>query len=83
MTSLAVSGGKMVDDQAVEGLRASVSGNVVTPADSAYDGARAVWNAMIDRHPALIVQAQDPVDVGSGERSHNTFRFNQNITPAD
>ena len=38
-------------------LGASLSGTLVTAADHEYDDARALWNAMIDRRPELIVRA--------------------------
>ena len=38
-------------------------GEVIRPADQAYDTARQVWNAAIDRYPALIVRAADAADV--------------------
>jgi FAD/FMN-containing dehydrogenase len=44
-------------------LARSIRGRIVRAADLDYDAARAVWNGMIDRHPALIVQASDPTDV--------------------
>jgi len=53
----ATSGGKVIDDQAIEDLRASILGEVFTPADAGYDGARAVWNAMIDRRPSVIIRS--------------------------
>ena len=52
-----------MDDQAIEDLRASVLGEVFTPADAGYDGARAVWNAMIDRRPSVIVRSNGTADV--------------------
>jgi FAD/FMN-containing dehydrogenase len=44
-------------------LRAQVTGRVVTPDDSAYDQARAVFYGGFDRRPQVIVQAADATDV--------------------
>ena len=48
---------------AVDGLRSRVRGDVLGRDDDGYDGARVVFNAMIDRHPALIVQCAGVEDV--------------------
>ena len=52
-----------VDDTLVEGLRGAVRGAVIQPADAGYDQARAVYNALHDRRPALIVRAAGAGDV--------------------
>jgi FAD/FMN-containing dehydrogenase len=48
---------------AVESLRGASAGEVFVAGDAGYDGARAVWNAMIDRHPAVIVRCKGTADV--------------------
>jgi FAD/FMN-containing dehydrogenase len=46
-----------------EPLRAGVRGPVILPDDPGYDGARAIWNGAIDRHPACIVRCTGVADV--------------------
>jgi FAD/FMN-containing dehydrogenase len=48
---------------AIDGLRAQVRGDVVAPDDERYEDARRVYNAMIDRRPAVIVRAANAGDV--------------------
>ena len=50
-------------EESLEQLRASLRGVVIQPSDAAYDTARALYNAMIDKHPAVIVQCRDVADV--------------------
>ncbi|WP_336713417.1 FAD-binding oxidoreductase [Arthrobacter sp. USHLN218] len=46
-----------------EDLEAQLRGYTIKPADPAYDEARAVYNGMIDRRPAVIVRCCDAADV--------------------
>jgi hypothetical protein len=41
----------------IDTLRASLLGQALAPGDPEYEGARRVWNGMIDKHPRLIVRA--------------------------
>jgi FAD/FMN-containing dehydrogenase len=47
----------------LEQLAAQVRGELIGPDDPAYDGARAVYNAMIDRRPAAVVRCRNAGDV--------------------
>lgn len=44
-------------------LRAVLRGAALVPGEPGYDAARTVWNAMVDRHPAVIVRCTGPADV--------------------
>ncbi|MEZ4861004.1 MAG: FAD-binding oxidoreductase [Caldilineaceae bacterium] len=48
---------------AINNLKASLQGELLCPADPGYDAARTVWNAMIDRRPALIARCTTANDV--------------------
>jgi FAD/FMN-containing dehydrogenase len=48
---------------AVEQLRRSMAGEVLAGNDAGYDRARAVWNGMIDRRPAVIARCRNKTDV--------------------
>jgi FAD/FMN-containing dehydrogenase len=50
----------------VENLRAGFEGEIVLPGDAAYDEARTIWNAMIDKRPALIARCGATSDVVRG-----------------
>jgi FAD/FMN-containing dehydrogenase len=49
--------------QELDRFKASIKGRVVRPEDPDFDEVRKIWNAMIDRRPAAIVQCTDPSDV--------------------
>lgn len=44
-------------------FQSGFSGATLREADDGYDAARAVWNGMVDRRPALIVRCRDAGDV--------------------
>ena len=48
---------------ALEELRGMVRGKVIAPEDEGYEDARRVYNAMIDRRPAVVVRAVNAGDV--------------------
>jgi FAD/FMN-containing dehydrogenase len=57
-----------IDDAAVDELQASFRGELVRPADAAYDEHRKVWNGSIDRRPALIARCAGVADVRAAVR---------------
>ena len=50
----------------VKDLKGRIRGQLVRPDDAGFDEARSVWNAMIDRRPALIVRCLGTADVIAG-----------------
>ena len=49
-------------------LRETFAGEIVLPEDAGYDDARAVWNKMFDRRPAVVVRPRDADDVAAALR---------------
>lgn len=50
-------------DTRIPQLRSTLRGAAIGPEDPAYDEARTVWNALIDRRPALIARCAGVADV--------------------
>jgi FAD/FMN-containing dehydrogenase len=57
-----------IDDAAVNGLRATLGGEVIAPADTGYDEHRKIWNGSIDRRPGLIARCAGVADVRAAVR---------------
>ena len=54
---------KIQSNEKIEKVKNKVKGQVVLPDDPNYDEVRKIWNAMIDRRPAVIVQCAEADDV--------------------
>ena len=52
-----------LDPEALQAFMDGVRGVVLTSGDPGYDDARGIWNGLIDRRPALIVQCTGAADV--------------------
>ena len=50
----------------IEELKGGFKGEILLPNDGAYEGARKIWNAMIDKRPALIARCATTSDVVRG-----------------
>lgn len=54
---------RMLDDSLINDLAGNLRGPVLRSGTPAYDEARSLWNGLIDRRPALIVQPTGTADV--------------------
>ena len=54
---------RRIDAHRLGTFRGTFNGELVLPADEGYDAARAVWNGMIDRRPAIVVRPLAAADV--------------------
>jgi FAD/FMN-containing dehydrogenase len=52
-----------IDAARLSAFRQTFRGDLTLPTDAGYDAARAVWNGMIDRRPAVVVRPLDATDV--------------------
>ena len=51
------------DEETIQAFRERLRGHLLQPGDPEYGNARQVWNAMIDKRPALIAQCAGAADV--------------------
>ena len=49
--------------ESLDSLRAGFRGPLVTPGDADYDAVRVVWNAMVDKRPAVVARCTGAADV--------------------
>ena len=54
---------KVLSDKNLDELRRSLAGNVISPADAEHDTARRGFNALVDRHPAVIARCVNAGDI--------------------
>ena len=52
-----------LDKESLEELENQIRGAIITPESKEYDEARSIYNAMIDKNPALIVRCSNVADV--------------------
>ena len=65
---------KTLNKENLAEFKSSLRGDLLLPGDSEFDSARKLWNDMIDRRPALIVQCRGTHDVTQAvnfARAHN------------
>jgi hypothetical protein len=68
---------KPLEEAEIQGFAAALRGDLIRPEDNRYGAARAVFNAMVDRRPALIARCAGVADVmrGSSSPAPTTCRY--------
>jgi FAD/FMN-containing dehydrogenase len=54
-----------IDGADLSRLRHGLEGGIMMAGDDGYESARAVWNAMVDRRPAIVVRCANTADVAA------------------
>ena len=67
-----------IEHNIIEQFKSSLQGQLLKQGDAQYDDARTIWNAMIDRKPALIVRCLNVSDVQQAVR----FAFEHQLLTA-
>ena len=67
--------GLLVKSEITSKLKSDIRGSVFLAEDPGYEEARKVYNAMIDKHPAIIVQCADVADVITAVRFAREHEF--------
>lgn len=64
MKAKTLNGGEIeLKPDTIDSLRTRLRGPLLLPGDTSYDETRQIWNAMIDRRPAMIARCVSPEDV--------------------
>jgi FAD/FMN-containing dehydrogenase len=61
--------------ESIDRLRGRLSGELLRSGEPGYDEARLVWNAMVDRRPAIIIRAAATADVVQAVRFAREHRL--------
>ena len=64
-----------LDGASLEKLKSSLRGALLFPGDEGYDTSRTVWNAMIDRKPALVARCAGVADIRQAVTFAQTHRL--------
>jgi FAD/FMN-containing dehydrogenase len=72
MSTLAEATLARINSSGIAAFREGMAGRVLTPDDHGYDEVRQIWNAMIDKRPALIAQCASTSDVRHAVRFART-----------
>ena len=62
-TTLEKSTGFQIDETVFQNFKGAIRGQIILASDPTYNDERKVYNAMIDKHPAMIVKCRDVADV--------------------
>ena len=69
----------MIAESALSELRKSLRGQLLFPGEQAYEEARKIHNAMIDRHPAVIVRCAGVADVMAAVKFARSQRIRTSV----
>ena len=72
----------MLSEKVIKEFGESLRGEIIKPGDSNYDESRKIWNVMIDRKPALIVQVAGADDVSSAIKFARTNKLDITVRGA-
>jgi FAD/FMN-containing dehydrogenase len=60
---MAIPANQPISDEDLASLRTRLRGEILLPTDEGYDESRTIWNAAIDRQPAVVVRPLGAADV--------------------